>query len=548
MHVRLSTRRQRAVALVAAVGLALGIHAGAADAAKRGPDAKGAASTSSATPVRDALLNPFAATTDSSAAAFDYSPSAPTTGKAVTFTATSSCSADPCSYRWKDLGPSGDGSWPLGTGAKMDFTFQNPGTKYVQLAVTDAEGNTATLEQDVDVSAPTSDPQPPPTSTPPTAAFSSSPTAPTTGDPVTFSGTASKCDATPCAYTWTDVGPDGNSSWPLGKGETMKFTFQHPGTKYVQLAVTDADGSTATAERDVDVSAPDSSPTPDPTPTPTPTTTPTPDPPTSPSSGDCTAANNCYPKPQTSGAGATGVPAGHSPKAGCTTNPDSGAVLTDCSFGGGTTITTTGSGATYRFSEFHGQVTHKGSGTLTVEYSDFGPTSGCQDYDNSFTGSNYTVRNSRFNQNVSEGPRDSGSNIVIEDNFIGPMCSKPGDHADGVQGYYGGTNVLIRHNTIDERTANDVTSPIFIADSSQSARVEDNLVAGGGYSLRLHDDFSPDHGPWTLIGNRIVDGAWSFGPMDNTGTSFTSQTCSDNRIVTIDGGYNVKSVGSVAGC
>ncbi len=212
------------------------------------------------------------------------------------------------------------------------------------------------------------------------------------------------------------------------------------------------------------------------------------------------------------------------------------------------TITTTGSGATYRFSRFQEQVVHKGSGTLTVEYSDLGPSSGCQTYDDSFLGSDYTVRYSRFTSHVSEGPRVSGSNILIEENFIGPMCANPGDHADGIQGYAGGTNVLIRHNTIDIRPAQYVTSAIFIADSSQSARVEDNLAMGGGFTIRLHDDFTPDHGPWTLLRNRIVDGAWTGGPMVNTGTSFTASTCSDNRLVTIDSSYNITSVGALVRC
>ena len=102
---------------------------------------------------------------------------------------------------------------------------------------------------------------------------------------------------------------------------------------------------------------------------------------------------------------------------------------------------------------------------------------------------------------------------------------------------------MVRHNTIDIRPAQYVTSAIFFAAASQSAKVEDNLVMGGGYTIRLHDDFSPDRGPWTLLRNRIVDGAWSYGPMTNTGTSFTASTCSDNRLVTIDSSYKVTSVG-----
>ena len=43
----------------------------------------------------------------------------------------------PCSYVWADQPPSG-GSWPLGSGQTLDFTFTGVGTKYVTLTVTDA--------------------------------------------------------------------------------------------------------------------------------------------------------------------------------------------------------------------------------------------------------------------------------------------------------------------------------------------------------------------------------------------------------------------------
>ena len=77
--------------------------------------------------------------------------------------------------------------------------------------------------------------------------------------------------------------------------------------------------------------------------------------------------------------------------------------------------------------------------------------------------------------------------------------------------------------------------------------MQNNLVAGGG-STSASTTISPDHGPWVLKGNRIVNGAWSFGAMDNTGTTFTASTCSDNRLVSIDAGYNVTSVGAVVNC
>ena len=85
---------------------------------------------------------------------------------------------------------------------------------------------------------------------PPTAAFSDSASASVTGQTVHFDASASQCYATPCTYTWADEPPSGGS-WPLGTGQTIDFTFQGAGTKYVTLAVTDAENQSATIEHDV---------------------------------------------------------------------------------------------------------------------------------------------------------------------------------------------------------------------------------------------------------------------------------------------------------
>lgn len=263
-------------------------------------------------------------------------------------------------------------------------------------------------------------------------------------------------------------------------------------------------------------------------------------------SGTCLASEDCFPKPSNTGAGATGIPPGHTPAGGCTTSPSSGATVDDCLFTGEVTITTTGSGATYRYSEFRARVTHAGSGTLIIEYSTWAPTSCGGQGDSSITSANYEVRFSRFNPNVSEGPRIAGSNISIHDNFIGNMCANPGDHADGIQGFGGGTNVVIRHNTIDQRAASpNWTAPIFIADGSDAAHAEDNLLVGGTYSLRLHNDDNTAASNWRAVGNRIVEDEYEFGPIS---TSNWNGTCSDNRLVTIDGSYNITSLGATQSC
>jgi pectate lyase len=98
-------------------------------------------------------------------ASFTYTPSSPGVEQPVTFDATgSSCSDSPCTYAWSD-----DGSttrpipplWPLGSGQTLQFTFSIAGTKYVRLVVTDAIGQTATIEHDVLVEAPPLPPAPP---------------------------------------------------------------------------------------------------------------------------------------------------------------------------------------------------------------------------------------------------------------------------------------------------------------------------------------------------------------------------------------------------
>ncbi len=95
-------------------------------------------------------------------AGFVYAPSAPTVGKAVNFNAASSTCADsPCTYEWSDDGSNARPTtvlWPLGSGQTMSFTFQEVGTKYVRLVITNAAGKSATVEHNVAVAAESSTP------------------------------------------------------------------------------------------------------------------------------------------------------------------------------------------------------------------------------------------------------------------------------------------------------------------------------------------------------------------------------------------------------
>jgi hypothetical protein len=203
---------------------------------------------------------------------------------------------------------------------------------------------------------------------------------------------------------------------------------------------------------------------------------------------------------------------------------------------------------TIRNVEVHGRVSghvNGGGHPFTIEDSTVGPPTGCLAVE-AVAYEHYTARRVHV-RNVGDAFRVSGDDVLIQDSYVS-LCSRPGDHSDGIQGYQGGLNVAISHNTIDQRGAADVTSPIFFADNSRSAVIRDNLLAGGGYTLRIHDDFNPDVGPWVITGNRIVDGSWNNGPAATDNTSCATTTWSDNRLVTINAGYGVVSTGALVDC
>lgn len=88
-------------------------------------------------------------------AAFTFSPAAPQTGESIAFDATTStCQDAPCRYAWTDE-PPGGGVTSLGSGSTLSHAFATAGTKYVTVRVTDADGDSSTVEHDVVVSAPT---------------------------------------------------------------------------------------------------------------------------------------------------------------------------------------------------------------------------------------------------------------------------------------------------------------------------------------------------------------------------------------------------------
>jgi hypothetical protein len=262
-------------------------------------------------------------------------------------------------------------------------------------------------------------------------------------------------------------------------------------------------------------------------------------PPPPPPSGNSTCPLPKYPSPA-----CTGVPTGTSLTA---VNGDleirtAGQVISGRKVTG--SVVVLASNVVIKNSEIHGEIKNPSGQHFTLEDSTVGPPSGCSSAA-AVGDENYSARRVRI-RNFGDGFRVSGNNILIEDSFLS-LCSNPGDHGDGIQGYFAGTGVTIRHNTIDQRNAVDFTAPIFFADHSKAATIKDNLVMGGVWSLYITyqtDEEIPDTGPWVITGNRIVENTGFYGDINLSGLKCSTSTISDNRLVKIDSGYNITSVGA----
>jgi len=186
--------------------------------------------------------------------------------------------------------------------------------------------------------------------------------------------------------------------------------------------------------------------------------------------------------------------------------------------------------------------------SFTVTDSTVGPTScggsiGIGD-------ANFSVIRS-YLRNTSEGPhagaeygKPVADNVLVQDSFIKLCGTDPEDHSDGFQAFNGGKNVIIRHNTIDQRPVirDAQTAPVFISDNSLGGIVENNLLAGGSMTIRVN---TISGGVYKVTGNRVVNNAWIYGPVAS-GCNLINPW-SDNWLVTIDANYSITStVGSLA--
>jgi hypothetical protein len=159
-----------------------------------------------------------------------------------------------------------------------------------------------------------------------------------------------------------------------------------------------------------------------------------------------------------------------------------------------------------------------GSWKFTIEDSTVGAKDGCPgDYTNFAVGEDNYVARRVLVRGFPDGFRIGGpKGVTIEDSYVILCSSDPSDHSDGIQAYGAGGPSVIRHNVLDQRpAAKTATAPIFLpggSDNRASASfvVTDNVVAGGGYSIRISQD-APK-----VTGNKVQAGSWEYGPMDVT--------------------------------
>ena len=160
-------------------------------------------------------------------ASFSYTPTSPVAGQPVTLEGTSStCPDGPCTYNWSDDGSTTRPTpplWPLGSGQTLLYTFSGAGTKYVRLVVTDATGQTATVEHNVVVEA-SSTPPPPPTPPSNTGLPTVTGTA-QVGQTLTASnGTWSGSTPMGFGYQWQDCNTSGESCSNVSGATSATYT------------------------------------------------------------------------------------------------------------------------------------------------------------------------------------------------------------------------------------------------------------------------------------------------------------------------------------
>ncbi len=180
-------------------------------------------------------------------ASFTFTPSSPVTGQTVTLNGSSSvCPEGPCTYAWSD-----DGSpiqpvpalWPLGSGQTLAYTFSAVGTKYMRLIVTDATGQTATVEHNVVVEAVPVSPAPPSNTVAPGVSGTAQ-----VGQMLTASN-GSWSGSTPMTfgYQWQDCNTSGEACSNIAGATSASYTAAETDVGHTLSTVVTADNTSGEA-------------------------------------------------------------------------------------------------------------------------------------------------------------------------------------------------------------------------------------------------------------------------------------------------------------
>lgn len=174
-------------------------------------------------------------------ATFQVSPREPTAGEPLQFNGTSSLglSGHIVEFAWDFDGDGAiDSTLPI-----AEHRFDAAGTYPVSLTVTDNEGNTDTVEVQVDVAVPADGGDDRGSFQPPVADFAYMPTSPAPGELTLFNATfSSDFDGQVVRYAW-DIDNDGETDLT---GAIIEHSFPEEGSYPVSLTITDDDGNSDT--------------------------------------------------------------------------------------------------------------------------------------------------------------------------------------------------------------------------------------------------------------------------------------------------------------
>jgi PKD repeat protein len=156
----------------------------------------------------------------------------------------------PLTYSWTTIGAVGS----IGKTSKGNISYSSSGIKTITLTVTDIEGYTSTVSQNVnvsDVSVPLPTATPPPANLSPVAVINMPDTA-LAGDNVSISGAASHDpDGSIASYSWSVVGAANGIT-----GVSGNTYYNTAGTYTVYLTVVDNSGATGSASKTIVITPP----------------------------------------------------------------------------------------------------------------------------------------------------------------------------------------------------------------------------------------------------------------------------------------------------